>query len=604
MMLRGNLRLQSKVTGLLVLGIVVIILSKPLQRRGSDTFPVSDAQIQKVGVIGRPISVNMFKALKTAEGKYKMLLKAMSKADIRKMEELTHRGLDLNWDHKFGFFPPGKPVIYPECLDLYSSETALKAKVSILIAFKDELTTVLLRAISSIAIRTPKHLLHEFVLVDDGSLQDYETEIKDYAAIFDVRLQWFRLNTTLGIANARHYGIQRTTGTVIVILDSHMVVSDMWLPPLLKILASKPRGIAVPLVQMVPDADYYTFNSRETIPYTWKLSRGYGKSSYSILQLNMTNPAHFYPSAAIGGGALAAQRDTLIELWPYQYYNGSWGVENLRLSLRAWACGEGLWLSICSQVVHPNGLDPLLDRYDVYNPLMKKNRRIAVAAEIANIMKDDGQISRLEDATILVNYRNEIKQTADRFAKTLNYAKCPHDYSWYLQNIHQSYHYQFFDDPVFEHVGIFQSASEPEQYIVNDFQNLPGQNDCVKTDSACNLVADYPKIEVSDRHLIGFSKEPLRVVTVADGYYGLICWDGFSPGQGAPIKYWACDNRPANSPPQQQFKYTLATQQIQHVKTNRCIEIITGRQLVEMNECDENKLQQRWIVHTPSWLRT
>ena len=100
------------------------------------------------------MTIKMFKALKTAEEKYKSRLKSMSKMDILELESLTHRSLNLNWDHKFGFLPPGKPIPYPECVDLCSSETTLESKVSGLITFKDELTSILLRAISSLAIRT------------------------------------------------------------------------------------------------------------------------------------------------------------------------------------------------------------------------------------------------------------------------------------------------------------------------------------------------------------------------------------------------------------------------------------------------------------------
>ena len=601
-----TIRLKISLRSIVIAWFCLISLGTIVYLKGSSiSFSSHNEQTQPSSATGKPFSIKMFKALKIAEEYYKNKLQHTSKEEISKLEKLTHRSLELNWDSKFGFLPPSKPVPYRECLHLYSSDTSLSAKVSVLITFKDELASILLRTITSIVIRTPENLLHELVLIDDGSLHDNQIEVEEYTAYFGVTLRWYRLNVSIGIANARHYGLKLTTGTVVVILDSHMVVSDMWLPPLLRTLVDKPRGIAVPLVQMTIDDQYIEANSVKTTPYTWKLIRGYGTFYWSIFQPNASNPAQIHPSAAIGGGALAANRDNLLHLWPRENYTGFWGVENVRLSLRAWACGEGMWLNVCSQVVHPNGLDPGLKRYGLYDPVKYKNRRVAIAAEISNIMKDKGQMARILDSTDFGNYRADVTLKSDQFAQNFNYTKCAHNYSWYLKNIHQSYNYQFFDDQNFEHVGIFQSASENDQCIVNGFVDSPEQTpDRVKTDSACNLTSvNLMKIDVSDRHLMGFSKDPSRVVTVADGYYGLYCWDGMSPGDGAPIKYWSCENKPVNSPTQQQFRYNIVGQQIEHVHSGRCVEMMTGQQWVELNKCDQSKLEQRWVKHVPSWLR-
>jgi hypothetical protein len=116
------------------------------------------------------------------------------------------------------------------------------------------------------------------------------------------------------------------------------------------------------------------------------------------------------------------------------------------------------------------------------------------------------------------------------------------------------------------------------QCIVNNFVDLPEHTpERVQTDSLCNATSQNLNVDASDRHLIGFSKNPNGVLTVANGYYSLSCLDGMKGGDHALIKYWGFEKQPTNSPRQQQFKYNPGTQQIQLVKTNRCVEMTTGK---------------------------
>ena len=54
----------------------------------------------------------------------------------------------------------------------------------------------------------------------------------------------------MGITDARHSGIHVAVGEVVVLLDSHIEVSEAWLQPLLSVLEDRPRAVALPLVQV------------------------------------------------------------------------------------------------------------------------------------------------------------------------------------------------------------------------------------------------------------------------------------------------------------------------------------------------------------------
>ena len=205
------------------------------------------------------------------------------------------------------------------------------------------------------------------------------------------------------------------------ILDSHMVVSEMWLQPLLATLSQKPRGIAVPLVQMIMDDEYDEYHLNKINPYSWKMNRGYQGLDFTASYLNKTDETQAYPTPVIGGGAMVAKTATLLELWPLQIYKSSWGVENLRLSLRAWACAGGLWVNVCGKITHPNGLDPNLSRYNVNNPEIKKFRLSETGGEIVNVMKNRKDSERLIQSTYFSELRGDIFKTAELISKSFNY---------------------------------------------------------------------------------------------------------------------------------------------------------------------------------------
>ena len=312
------------------------------------------------------------------------------------------------------------------------------------------------------------------------------------------------------------------------ILDSHMVVSEMWLQPLLATLSQKPRGIAVPLVQMIMDDEYDEYHLNKINPYSWKMNRGYQGLDFTASYLNKTDETQAYPTPVIGGGAMVAKTTTLLELWPLQIYKSSWGVENLRLSLRAWACAGGLWVSVCGKITHPNGLDPNLNRYNINSPEISKFRLSETAGEIVNVMKNRKDSERLIQSTYFSGLRGDIFKTAELISKSFNYTKCEKDYDWYLNNVHGTYHYKLFDHPKFEHVGVFQSAAEPSRCLVNIFSKNQ-----VETNTECGAITASSNsgvaknIDIADPHLMGVSGNPRGVTISTDVYYSPTCWDAY-----------------------------------------------------------------------------
>jgi polypeptide N-acetylgalactosaminyltransferase len=93
-------------------------------------------------------------------------------------------------------------------------------KTSVIIVFHNEGFSVLMRTVHSVIDRTPKHLLHEIVLVDDFSDKvNLKSELDTYVKQFDGKVKVVRNNEREGLIRTRSRGAMEATGEVIVYLD-------------------------------------------------------------------------------------------------------------------------------------------------------------------------------------------------------------------------------------------------------------------------------------------------------------------------------------------------------------------------------------------------
>lgn len=105
--------------------------------------------------------------------------------------------------------------------------------LSIIIIFKNEVYTSMIRLLHSIFMRTPTILLKEVILVDDfssGSHEDLFGKLERYMAtklpVDKIRL--VRLHNHAGLIRARMIGAHLAVGQVLVFLDAHCEVTYAW----------------------------------------------------------------------------------------------------------------------------------------------------------------------------------------------------------------------------------------------------------------------------------------------------------------------------------------------------------------------------------------
>lgn len=131
---------------------------------------------------------------------------------------------------------------------------------SVIVVFHNEGWSVLLRTVHSVLNRTPKHILHEILLVDDFSdKEDLKDKLTNYLERFNGKVRLIRNTEREGLIRTRSRGAKEATGEVIVFLDAHCEVNTNWLPPLLAPIYTDPTIMTVPVIDGI---DHKTFEYR------------------------------------------------------------------------------------------------------------------------------------------------------------------------------------------------------------------------------------------------------------------------------------------------------------------------------------------------------
>ena len=143
---------------------------------------------------------------------------------------------------------------------------------SIIICFHNEAPSALLRTIQSVLDRSPPHLIHEIILVDD-----YSNRIDDIQKIIDyarnhAKICIIQTERREGLIRGRTLGARSATGDVLVFLDSHCEVNYLWLQPLLSRIKEQPNTAVCPIIDIInSDTFEYTPSGVVRGGFNWGL---------------------------------------------------------------------------------------------------------------------------------------------------------------------------------------------------------------------------------------------------------------------------------------------------------------------------------------------
>lgn len=243
----------------------------------------------------------------------------------------------------------------------FGDRLGLKLKpTSVIFCFVNEEWFALLRSIHSVIDGSPPELLHEVILVDDGSDAEWlqeplEEYIRDHLPGF---VKLVRHGAREGLIRARLTGAREATAPILTFLDSHIEVNEGWLPPLLERVTADPTVAACPIITVIGQE---FLEHQTSIDH---LNTAYGVFDWALTfrwAYSRTNPpigpkrtdlADPIKSPTMAGGLFTIDREWFWKSGSYDDEMEGWGGENLEMSFRLWQCGGSIEIVPCSIVGH------------------------------------------------------------------------------------------------------------------------------------------------------------------------------------------------------------------------------------------------------------
>uniref|UniRef100_F6VV46 Polypeptide N-acetylgalactosaminyltransferase n=1 Tax=Ciona intestinalis TaxID=7719 RepID=F6VV46_CIOIN len=252
--------------------------------------------------------------------------------------------------------------------------------MSVVICYKNEAFSTLIRTLYSVLESVPAVLLKEVILIDDFSGNDFtEAVMKEIEELSLVKLS--RNTEHLGIVKSRIKGAKMAAGDVIAFLDSHCECYEGWAEPLLDRISRDRTVVALPVMEIInPDNFKFTMTPMQRIQrggFDWTLTYRWippHRDRFLNPTMDMTQPV---TSPTMSGGVFAIERKFFNEMGSYDDGMSVWGGDNLEMSFRIWMCGGRIEILPCNHVGH-------VRPHDVHNDVVLRNKR-----RVADVWLDD-----------------------------------------------------------------------------------------------------------------------------------------------------------------------------------------------------------------------
>jgi len=190
---------------------------------------------------------------------------------------------------------------------------------------------------------TPASVLHEIVIVDDGSNPPLEPMLPDKDRL---KVKFVRHDNTEGLIRAKKSGGDFATGDIVVFLDCHVKPDPNWWRTIQAEIADNYKRVVVPTITSLNVDTWTEFN--RPAPGQGGLTKCY--LTWDIEFKWFGDDTKDVP--VMSGGLLAMSNRWWRETGGYDMVMHGWGGENIDQSLRIWLCGGEIVFAKDSYVAH------------------------------------------------------------------------------------------------------------------------------------------------------------------------------------------------------------------------------------------------------------
>ncbi|XP_003747502.2 putative polypeptide N-acetylgalactosaminyltransferase 9 [Galendromus occidentalis] len=442
-----------------------------------------------------------------------------------------------------------------ECRDqVYSSKLP---STSIIVCFHNEAWSVLIRTVHSILNRSPAHLIHDIILVDDFSdLQLLKDPLERYLSAFP-KVRIVRAEKREGLIRARLLGASHSTAPVLTFLDSHVECTQGWLEPLLDRIAVNSTNVVSPVIDIIAD-DTLEYNAKESADvnvggFDWSLQFSWHSIPERILK---SGYKRWQPveTPTMAGGLFSIDRKFFERLGMYDPGFDIWGGENLELSFKTWMCGGRLEIIPCSHVGH------IFRKRSPYKWRSGVNVLRRNSIRLAKVWMDEYANYYFER---LGNDLGDYGDISDRIALR-DKLKC-HSFKWYIDEVY------------------------PELFVPGDaigsgeMRNLGSGGMCLDSpagkSSLHKAVGLYPCHGQGGNQYWLYSKNgEIRRDEACLDY------------AGTDVILYPCHGSKGN----QYWIYDQQTKLLRHGSSRKCLEMSLSKTELLVRGCDEDNNRQKW----------
>ncbi|XP_053214639.1 polypeptide N-acetylgalactosaminyltransferase 13-like [Panonychus citri] len=477
-------------------------------------------------------------------------------------------------------------------------------KSSIIIVFHNEAWSTLVRTVHSVIKTSPKSILEEIIMVDDASTRTFlgielDHYMNNLTLSSSIPIKIIRSTQRIGLIKARLIGAEKATGQVLTFLDAHCEATTGWLEPLLDRIASDPKRVVCPVIDIIHEETFAFARSFELHwgGINWNLHfRWYpiGQAELSrIKKPDSSEASQPFRTPIMAGGLFAIDRSYFYSIGSYDDQMDIWGGENIELSLRVWQCGGTMEIVPCSHVAHlfrksspytfprPDGvtgvlytnlarvlhvwMDPdYLNFFYKINPIMMKT----IYGEGSSASNQD--LSQIPDKLNNLTQRLELKKRLS----------CK-SFSWFLDNVWPEHFFPTHDRwfGKIRNIGLGECLQRPNADGGPSSSNGVGQVDL-----------DRCAIETYSPQCFVYTKQGTILTDES------ICLDAINTDTDPSVLLLACSQST-----RQKWRFSHDDKRILHVKSGLCLDLDRiNRRKLTLNKCSPVKSQQ-WDMMAIDW---